>query len=66
MRERGDHELLALKLRQAQSKWILSSYDTDFIRDLFADYTIIPLESKSGMNTAKRGNTRVTNKKLLF
>jgi DNA adenine methylase len=64
MREKSDHELLASKLNQAQCQWILSSYDTPFIRDLFADYTIIPLESKSGMNTEKNGNTRVTNKEV--
>src|SRR5579883_2801958 len=53
MRERTDHELLATKLHQARCHWIVSSYDTPYIRELFADYTIIPLEAKSGMNTEK-------------
>jgi DNA adenine methylase len=66
MRERSDHELLATKLNQAQCQWILSSYDTPFIRDLFAGYTIVPLESKSGMDTEKNGNTRVTNKEVVI
>lgn len=66
MRERSEHELLASKLNQAQCNWLLSSYDTPFIRDLFANYTIIPLEAKSGMNTEKNGNTRVTNKEVVI
>lgn len=66
MRERSEHELLAAKLRQTQCQWMVSSYDTEFIRELFADYTIIPLESKSGMNTQKNGTTRVTNKEVVI
>ncbi|HVB20362.1 MAG TPA: DNA adenine methylase [Ktedonobacteraceae bacterium] len=66
MREKSSHELLALKLHSAQCKWILSSYDTPFIRDLYTNHTIIPLESKSGMNTEKNGNTRVTNKEVVI
>jgi DNA adenine methylase len=66
MRERSDHELLAAKLREAQCNWIVSSYDTEFIRTLFADYTIISLESMSGMMAEKGGNTRVTNKEVVI
>lgn len=66
MRETKEHELLASKLQQAQCKWVVSSYDTDFVRQLFANYTIVPLESKSGMNTEKNGNTRVTNKEVII
>lgn len=66
MREREDHELLAARLGQARCQWILSSYDTPFIRELFAQHIIIPLESKSGMNTEKNGNTRVTNKEVVI
>ncbi len=66
MREQGDHEMLAAKLNQAQCQWILSSYDTPFIRDLFAEHTIIPLESKSGMNTNKNDSTRITNKEVVI
>jgi DNA adenine methylase len=66
MRERSEHELLASKLNSAQCKWILSSYDTPFVRDLFRNRTIISLESKSGMDTEKNGNTRVTNKEVVI
>ena len=66
MREKSEHELLATKLNQAECKWILSSYDTPFIRELFANYRIIPLESKSGMDTKKNENTRVTNKEVVI
>ena len=37
-----------------------------FIRSLFTNHTIIPLESKSGMSTEKGGNTRVTNKEVVI
>lgn len=66
MRERSDHEQLAAKLRQAHCKWIVSSYDTDFVRELFAEYTIIPVTSKSGMSTEKGGSTRVTNSEVVI
>ena len=66
MREKKDHQLLAAKLHQARCRWVLSSYDTPFIRDLFAGCTIIPLESKSGMNTEKNGTARVTNKEVVI
>ncbi len=66
MREKKDHILLASKLKHAQCRWIVSSYDMPFIRELFADYTIIPLEAKSGMDTGKNEDTRVTNKEVII
>ncbi len=66
MREKKDHEALASKLSGARCRWIVSSYDTPFIRELFATYTIIPLESMSGMMTEKNGSTRVTNKEVVI
>jgi DNA adenine methylase len=66
MSEPEKHYQLASVLHQAKCQWLLSSYDTDFVRDLFADYTIIPLESKSGMKTAKHGTTRVINKEVVI
>ncbi len=66
MREKSDHELLASMLNQAQCQWLLSSYDTPFIRELFTGHTIISLESKSGMDSEKNENTRVTNKEVII
>ncbi|HLG65564.1 MAG TPA: DNA adenine methylase [Ktedonosporobacter sp.] len=66
MRDRSDHEKLADRLNHAQCKWLLSSYDTPFIRELFAEHHIIQVQSSSGMNTEKNGNTRVVNKEVLI
>ncbi len=66
MREKKDHETLAAKLSGSRCKWIVSSYDTPFIRELFVNNTIIPLESMSGMMTEKNGSTRVTNKEVVI
>ena len=66
MREKEDHEILATQLKKAKCKWILSSYDTDFIHTLFEGYCISLVQSASGMMTQKNGNTRVTNKEVLI
>lgn len=66
MREKASHELLASRLRAARSRWIVSSYDTPFIRTLFEDYHIIPVQSASGMSAEKNGNRRVMNKEVLI
>jgi len=66
MREKESHELLASRLHAARSKWIVSSYDTPFIRTLFENYHIIPVQSASGMSTEKNGNRRVINKEVLI
>ncbi len=66
MREKSEHELLASMLKQTQCKWLLSSCDTPFVRELFSEQTIIALESKSGMDTEKNGTTRVTNKEVVI
>lgn len=66
MREKGAHEMLAARLSQARCKWILSSYDTPYIRSLFREQCIIPVQSASGMNTEKNGSTRVINKEVLI
>lgn len=66
MSEPDKHRKLAATLRQAKCQWLLSSYDNEFTRDLFAGFPLIPLESKSGMKTAKQGKTRVTNKEVVI
>lgn len=66
MRDWNAHELLSERLRRAQCKWILSSYDKPEIHALFARYNFTPVQSSSGMNTAKNGSTRVLNKEILI
>ena len=65
MREKESHALLAERLRNARCQWILSSYDIPSIHTLFDGYTILPVQSSSGMNTEKNGATRVVNKEVL-
>lgn len=66
MREKEAHEVLALRLRKAQCQWILSSYDTSYIRTLFAGYHIFSVQSSSGMSAQKNGSTRVVNEEVLI
>jgi DNA adenine methylase len=66
MRSWADHETLALRLRETKCRWILSSYDTAEVRQLFKEYHHIPVSAASGMKTAKRSQTRVVNQELLI
>ena len=65
MRDKESHALLAERLKNVRCQWILSSYDTSYIHTLFDDYTILPVQSSSGMNTEKNGSRRVINKEVL-
>jgi DNA adenine methylase len=66
MRSWGEHRRLAERLRLAQCKWILSSYDIPGIRELYAQYTIIPVQSFSGMKVKKNMEERVLNREVLI
>jgi DNA adenine methylase len=66
MREWETHQQLAERLSEAKCKWILSSYDTQEIRDLFDSYHITPIQSFSGMKTEKNGKDRVLNEEVLI
>ena len=70
MRGEDDHRVLVERLSSAQCKWILSSYDTPEIHDLFGRYVIIPLRSSSGMKTGadeerNGGRKRTLNREVL-
>lgn len=65
MRDWEAHKLLAERLSHTRCKWILSSYDKEEIRDLFAQYNFTPIQSSSGMSTEKNGGTRVLNLEIL-
>lgn len=66
MRDWDSHKLLSERLKRTQCKWILSSYDKPEMRELFASYHMIAVQSSSGMNTEKNGSTRVLNKEILI
>jgi DNA adenine methylase len=65
MRSWEEHVELADVLKGAQCKWILSSYDTPDIRELYSGYNIIPIRVSSGMSVKKDDNTRVMNVEVL-
>ncbi len=65
MREWEAHQELAERLGKTECLWILSTYDTTEMHDLFSGYSITSIRSSSGMNTKKRGSTRVQNQEIL-
>ncbi|MDQ2810159.1 MAG: DNA adenine methylase [Chloroflexota bacterium] len=66
MRDWEAHERLALRLRNTACQWILSLYDTPRIRELYAAYHIVPVQSASGMKVQKTGSARVVNREVLI
>lgn len=66
MRDWEDHRLLSERLSRARCEWILSSYDKPEIHEMFARYSITPVQSSSGMNTEKNSSTRVLNREILI
>ena len=66
MRSWQDHQRLAERLSQTRCQWVLSSYDSPLVRELFSSYRITPVQAFSGMNTTKDGESRVLNQELLI
>ena len=70
MRGERDHRSIAEQLRQTKGLWILSSYDTLEIRELFDGYGITPIRSSSGMKTSEAeqrvGHQRTMNHEILI
>ncbi len=66
MRGWETHKLLADRLAKTRCKWILSSYDSEAIHDLFDQHYITPVQSFSGMNTKKNSSNRVLNREVLI
>jgi DNA adenine methylase len=66
MRDWEMHFELSERLKAAKCKWILSSYNVKAIHDIFHDFTIIPVQTASGMNTNKNDTKRVVNKEVLI
>ncbi len=65
MRDWNEHHELADRLKHTKCKWILSSYDTEEVHELFADYQLTRVESSSGMKTKKNSKERVVNREVL-
>jgi len=65
MREWDTHYALAERLQQTECKWILSSYDTPQIRDLYQSHYVIAVQSSSGMKVKKNAASRVVNREVL-
>ncbi len=70
MRLVAEHSAIAQRLGEARGKWMLSSYDTDEVREKFRHYNIVPIQSASGMRAAASnadGNRRkrTLNKEIL-
>ena len=66
MRTWAEHEELAARLQRSACRWLYSSYDTPQIHALFPNAFTISVQSASGMNTEKNGNTRVLNREVLI
>jgi DNA adenine methylase len=65
MRSWEEHVELADALKGSQCKWILSSYDTPDVRELYSGHNIIPIQVFSGMRVKKDDTTRVLNVEVL-
>ncbi len=54
MRDWDDHRLLAERLKAAQCKWILSSYDIPEIHTLYDGYRITPVQSSGAFRSGDK------------
>ncbi len=66
MRNWDDHKRLADRLAKVDCKWIVSSYDVPEVRNLYAEYIIIPVTAYSGMRVRKSETKRVLNQEVLI
>lgn len=70
MRSKDDHWAMAEQLALVEGYWILSSYDTPEIRELFGRYQVTPIRSSSGMRTSRSerqaGRYRTINQEILI
>ena len=70
MRGIGDHRELADRLQSTRCRWVLSSYDTPEVYQMFGDCVISPVTAASGMKTggkeAHSGRQRTLNREVLI
>ncbi|ADH65436.1 D12 class N6 adenine-specific DNA methyltransferase (plasmid) [Allomeiothermus silvanus DSM 9946] len=60
-----DHQELADRLIKAQGKWVLSSYDDPWVREMYKGFHVLSVQAYSGMRTKKDANSRVLNEEVL-
>ncbi len=70
MRSMEEHSAIADRLDKVQSKWMLSSYDTEDVRIQYQRYNVIPIRSASGMRSSRTeirtsGRKRTLNREIL-
>lgn len=66
MRDWQDHWELAHRLKSAQCRWILSSYDVPEVRKLYDGYPVLAVQSASGMRVKKNNTERLLNEEVLI
>lgn len=66
MRDWADHKELAERISHTKCKWILSSYDSEEVHQLFKGYYYTYVTSASGMKVKKNGKERVMNREVLI
>ncbi|MHB8566075.1 MAG: DNA adenine methylase [Nitrososphaerales archaeon] len=68
MRSVAEHKELAERLRSVKCKWILSSYDTPEVRDIYgsSEYLTFPVRFHSGMEESYKGRDRIVNSEILI
>lgn len=65
MRHASMHVALAERLAKARCKWILSSYDREDVRAMYAGSYAVPISAMSGMAPSKGATSRVLNSEIL-
>jgi DNA adenine methylase len=66
MRDWKDHIRLASRLASAKCNWVLSSYDTPEVRELYKGSNAFTIESYSGMRVSRISTKRVVNREVLI
>lgn len=65
MRDWREHEDLTERLMRTRCKWIVSSYDSPKVHELFKGYKFSYVTSASGMKAKKNGKENVQNREVL-
>ena len=65
MKDWKDHAEIAGFLKQAKSKWIMSSYEDKEVRELYDGWNLVPIQAYSGMRKSKKSSGRTLNKEIL-
>jgi DNA adenine methylase len=66
MRDWDSHTELRDRLAHSKCRWILSSYDTPEIRQLYSEHPVLPVASFSGMRASKGDSKNTINKEVLI